>query len=67
MKERGWNGKGAFEMSGSVKNVNGVEEYKLKGRWDNELIAINVRTGQEILVWKRNPLPENHDHQYFFT
>ncbi len=35
LSEKGWNGKGQYEVNGWIKNSNGVEKYKIKGKWDS--------------------------------
>jgi len=37
------------------------------GKWTESMSAFNEETGQEILIWKANPLPDLNDHMYFFT
>ncbi len=42
--ERGWNGKGAYEFKGWIKNSAGVETYTVKGKWDNFMEVTDKRT-----------------------
>lgn len=67
LTQRGWGDKGAYEVVGSVKNKMGVEKFKLEGRWDQSLSMTNLESGQKKTIWKRNPMPEKFDFQFFFT
>lgn len=67
LTQRGWGEKGAYEVTGSVKNKFGVEKYRLKGRWDRDMKLINNETNEEKVIWKRYNMPEKYDFQYFFT
>ena len=49
LTQRGWGDKGAYEVNGSIKNKDGVEKWRMKGRWDNEIRLINVQTGKELV------------------
>lgn len=68
LTERSWNGKGAFEVNGCIKDKQGVEQYKIKGRWDSHLVAYNIKTNQETLLWKFDmKFPPNHEYYYNFS
>ncbi|CAD8078752.1 unnamed protein product [Paramecium sonneborni] len=58
-------GKSECEMRGYVKDKNGNEKYKLKGFWNDRLIAYDSQ--REIVVWKRHQLPQDSDWYYNFT
>ncbi|KAL4063740.1 Oxysterol-binding protein-domain-containing protein [Scleroderma citrinum] len=48
-KPRGWRGKDAFEISGSVRNADGEVEYEIAGRWNSQLICRAIGTGSGFL------------------
>lgn len=48
-KPRGWRGKDAYEISGSVSNSNGEITYEIAGRWNSQLICRAVGTGSGYL------------------
>ncbi|CAD8189013.1 unnamed protein product [Paramecium octaurelia] len=56
-----------FKMVGTVCDSHGKEKYKLKGQWNDQLIALNVQTGQETVVWKRYDLPQDYKNYFYFT
>lgn len=41
--------------------------WTLSGKWNEEIIAQRSDTYEERVIWKANPLPYQHDHQYYFT
>jgi len=48
-KPRGWRGKDAYEISGSVSNSDGEITYEIAGRWNSQLICRAVGTGSGYL------------------
>mgnify|MGYP002620472240 CR=1 FL=1 len=65
-KQRSWTGKGAYEMEGWVKDKDGKIRYKLIGRWDSHLKAINEDTKEEITLWTPHPKGDKFEEQYSF-
>ncbi|CAK61320.1 unnamed protein product (macronuclear) [Paramecium tetraurelia] len=55
------------KMVGTVYDSNGQEKYKLKGLWNDSLVAHNVQTGKETLVWRKYDLPQDYKNYFFFT
>lgn len=54
-------------MTGTVYDSDGRERYILKGLWNESLIAKNLESGKETLVWKRHELPLEARMYFFFT
>ncbi|KAF8552182.1 hypothetical protein OG21DRAFT_1466159 [Imleria badia] len=48
-KPRGWRGKDAYEISGSVSNSDGEITHEIAGRWNSQLICRAVGTGSGYL------------------
>lgn len=48
-KPRGWRGRDAFEISGYVRDAQGNVTYEIAGRWNKQLIAKAVGSGDGIL------------------
>lgn len=48
-KPRGWRGKDAFEISGSVRNADGEVTHEIAGRWNSQLICRAIGTGSGFL------------------
>lgn len=48
-KPRGWRGKDAYEISGSVRTADGQVTYEIAGRWNSQLICRAVGTGSGFL------------------
>jgi hypothetical protein len=48
-RPRGWRGKDAFEISGYVQDSNGNVTYEIAGRWNKQLIAKAVGSGDGFL------------------
>eukprot|EP01016_Furgasonia_blochmanni_P004013 TRINITY_DN11563_c0_g1_i4.p1 TRINITY_DN11563_c0_g1~~TRINITY_DN11563_c0_g1_i4.p1 ORF type:complete len:376 (-),score=63.77 TRINITY_DN11563_c0_g1_i4:61-1188(-) len=67
MTKRGWNDRNAYEAEGYVKDSRGEIMYRLKGRWDKNLIAIHEDTKEETILWLRGEGIPDQDKQYFFT
>ena len=67
LTERGWNNRGAFELNGFVKDLNGVEKLRIKGKWNGEIIAVDKLSKQETVLWNfadeppGNPLYYGYD------
>lgn len=73
-KPRGWRGKDANEIKGSVYDARGQVAWEIAGKWTTQLIARRagaasgelapdqtVQTGgrEYLLLWKNTPQPEN--------
>lgn len=63
---------GGGEISGVVKDRNGVVRWELRGRWDGEVVGIPAGTGKvgietPLRLWKRNPPPANAAQNFNFT
>mmetsp|Transcript_6883 Transcript_6883/g.6177 ORF Transcript_6883/g.6177 Transcript_6883/m.6177 type:complete len:154 (-) Transcript_6883:425-886(-) len=67
LKERGWGGSGAHQMTGWVKDKNGNMKYKLEGKWNSQLEAIDVNTKQKTVLWKGRAHPDKFKENYCFT
>ncbi|KAI6112236.1 Oxysterol-binding protein-domain-containing protein [Pisolithus croceorrhizus] len=48
-KPRGWRGRDAYEISGSVRTADGQVTYEIAGRWNSQLICRAVGTGSGFL------------------
>ncbi|KIJ15782.1 hypothetical protein PAXINDRAFT_114163 [Paxillus involutus ATCC 200175] len=48
-KPRGWRGRDAYEISGSVRDAEGETTYEIAGRWNSQLICRAVGTGSGFL------------------
>jgi hypothetical protein len=48
-KPRGWRGRDAFEISGYVQDAEGNVTYEIAGRWNKQLIAKAVGSGDGFL------------------
>ncbi|KAG6333241.1 hypothetical protein ID866_5849 [Astraeus odoratus] len=48
-KPRGWRGKDAYEISGSVRDRDGDVTHEIAGRWNSQLICRAVGTGSGFL------------------
>ncbi len=44
-KPRGWRGKDAFEIRGSVYDAQGTQRWDIAGRWNSQLVARKVGAG----------------------
>ena len=66
-KRRGWGSKNAYCIDGVIKDATGVVRWTLKGKWNESISITNIETGQERLIWKVNPRPDNWDHLYHFS
>ena len=54
-------------MDGVVYNKLGEKMLAIKGKWCDSIWAIDVKTGDTILLWKKFPLPEDWENVYCFT
>lgn len=58
---------------GKVKDINGVVRFELKGKWDSDLTAYCISPtksslfSKPLILWKRNPLPENSALNFDFS
>ncbi|EIW72252.1 hypothetical protein TREMEDRAFT_70659 [Tremella mesenterica DSM 1558] len=72
-KPRGWRGKDAFEIKGTVRNGDGTEAWDIAGRWDSQLIARQSGKGnlpldsateiqptqqEYLLLWRNSEKPK---------
>ncbi|KAK4689354.1 oxysterol-binding protein 1, partial [Tremellales sp. Uapishka_1] len=72
-KPRGWRGKDAFEIKGSVSDSAGKVQWEIAGRWDSQLVArkagtssapldsdIQVQPSQAeyLLLWRNSEKPK---------
>ncbi|KAF9218913.1 hypothetical protein BS17DRAFT_883213 [Gyrodon lividus] len=48
-KPRGWRGRDAYEISGSVRDAAGETTHEIAGRWNSQLICRAVGTGSGFL------------------
>jgi len=56
----GWLGAGRYEISGEIKDKNGVVRLKLNGKWNDSVNAIKIKNGVEgnpIVLWKKPAKP----------
>lgn len=67
LKERGWGGSGAHEMTGWIKDKNGTVKYKLEGKWNSHLNAINATTKETTSLWKAAPHGDKFKEQFCFS
>ncbi|KAI8928786.1 Oxysterol-binding protein-domain-containing protein [Entophlyctis helioformis] len=64
---------GGGELVGQVKDATGRVRFELKGRWDDQLMAIPVSPPpsamlqRPFLLWKRTPTPGNAAQNFNFT
>lgn len=74
-KPRGWRGKDAYEISGQVIDNEGNVAYEVAGRWNSQLVARQVGTGngqlhpdvsvsasssrEYILLWRNSEKPSD--------
>lgn len=65
LTERGWNGGGAYQLNGWVKDSNGAQKCIIQGKWDSGIDLI--QNGNTIRIWTRNSLPVKSEEQYYFT
>lgn len=60
-KEKGWTGKNANIVVGTIKSASGKAHYKLNGRFTDSLSLVNLDSNDEWEIWRANPKPENSD------
>jgi hypothetical protein len=63
---QGWTKKNSHKVEGKVIDGKGNVRYEVHGLWNKELSLRNVATGEDIVVFRVNPLAENHQRQYGF-
>lgn len=56
-----------YMITGTITDAKGNVQYKLAGRWDKELKAINPKTNQEILLGSANPITPGSEMEFYFT
>ena len=58
---RGWTGRRAYEVKGSVTNKQGKAKIDIAGHWNDKLIARRVAddgtTSNPFIIWQANPRP----------
>ncbi len=66
MEPKGWTSQEDYLTKGSIVNRKGEEIYKLEGRWDESLEAVNLRTHQKYELGNVGKLNRNIE-TYCFT
>ena len=67
-KPAGWRGKSQYEIEGTVKDSNGNTCYEISGHWNDKLVSKpSEAPAENVLLWKRHPIPENAKTNYNFT
>jgi len=66
-KERGWTGRNANMLVGSVRSASGKTHYKLSGKFTESLTLTNIDNNEEQEIWHVSPKPENSDIMYHFS
>ena len=68
-KRQGWmNADDRNRIEATIPLEPGSEHFwTLSGKWNEEIIALRSDTYEEIVIWRANPLPYQHDYQYYFT
>ena len=66
-KKQGWFDKSFNDITGSVRDSNGVERYVLAGKWNQGVKIVNCATQEETQAWELHPFPENYEFSYFFS
>ena len=66
-KKQGWFDKSFNDITGVVRDCNGVERYLLAGKWNQGVKIVNCGTKEEIQAWELHPFPENYEFSYFFS
>jgi hypothetical protein len=66
-KERGWTGKNANMMVGTVKSASGKPHYKVSGKFTEALYLLNMESNEEQELFRAVPKPDNHEFMYGFS
>lgn len=64
---KGWGGRNAFLVEGTVYDEDGNEAATIHGHWNDEISVKILETDEEITLWTMPEPPENHAEQYYFT
>ena len=67
LKRRGWGGKGAFEVEGTVSDKSSKIRYRIQGKWDSMITVTDVEKGIEVFKWERAPFPKNYEQMYYLN
>ena len=63
-KQRGWSGKGKEVIHGVIMDQNRDPKYHIDGRYSDNIVLKNLKTGEEKVIWKCPIYPENHRLMY---
>lgn len=66
-KPRGWKVSNLGLLEGFVINKAGEKMMEVKGKWCESIWAIDLKTGDKIMVWEKFPLPKDWENIYCFT
>lgn len=66
-KKQGWFDRSFNDVTGAVYDPNGLERYKLVGKWNRGMKIVDVATNQEIQAWETYPYPDNYQYSYYFS
>ena len=58
---KGWLSTNDYVAKGFVQDAMGEVKYKLDGKWNSKINAIDQETGEEFMVAERHELPKNWD------
>lgn len=67
-KKGGWTRTNLNVVEGQIP----VKEYsefnwKVKGKWNEQITAFNEETGEEVVVFQKNEMPANYLHMYRYS
>ena len=63
--KRGWYGKSAQKVVGSVFNSKKEVIYKIEGNWSSKIYLVNAKNpNDKELIFQKNPYPENWELMY---
>lgn len=71
-KKSGWFGAHQYEIEGTAYDADDTPSFRVFGMWNDYVASIphgapeGDLTNKKVL-WKRTPLPEHSDKQYYFT
>jgi len=73
-KKQGWFGAHAYEVVGTAYDPDDTATHKIEGFWNDHFAATPLDGAtmapiveQRAEIWKKTPLPEHAERQYFFT
>lgn len=66
LKKRGWTGYDAYKGEGKICNPKSKVVYKIKGKWNASMLAIDAQNNKEILIWKMSTKPGGDPKQFHF-